>query len=318
MMNTISNSTVLTCSLELPKHYRTDDILAFHNRDVLAVAESVDGHSLRKGLLWNRQAACLTIRFNQNSADAELVIDGLAATNDADALFNLVQRMLGLTQSIEDFEHSYRQHPQLGVLIAQQPGLRVPTSATVFEALSWAITGQQISVSAAISIRRKLIQAAGLRHSSGLACYPDAKQLALLSESDLRQAGFSQAKAQTLLAVSRMIEIGELSLEKIIDTSNVEEVRRQLLLIRGIGPWTVNYALLRGFGWLDGSLHGDVAVRHGLQALLGSADKVTEQQAQQWLMPFSPWRALVAAHLWAFSIRQARDRGCNSTARNRA
>ncbi|TAK64755.1 MAG: DNA-3-methyladenine glycosylase 2 family protein [Methylobacter sp.] len=317
-MDTVSNNTVLTCSLELPKHYRADDILAFHNRDVLAVAESVDGHSLRKGLLWNHQAACLTIRFNNNSADVELAIDGLATTNDADALFNLVRRMLGLTQQVEDFEQSYRQHPQLGMLIAQQPGLRVPTSATVFEALSWAITGQQISVSAAISIRRKLIQAAGVMHSSGLACYPDAKQLALLSESDLRQAGFSQTKAQTLLVVSRMIEIEELSLENVIGTSNIEEIRRQLLQIRGIGPWTVNYALLRGFGWLDGSLHGDVAVRHGLQALLGNADKMTEQQAQQWLMPFSPWRALVAAHLWAFSIRQARVRRCNSTARNRA
>jgi DNA-3-methyladenine glycosylase II len=301
----VPSNTVLTCSLELPNHFRTNDILSFHNRDALAIAESVDDHSLRKGLLWNNQAACLAIRFNKNSADAELVIDGLANANDVDVLYGMVRRMLGLTQQIENFEQSYRQHPQLGVLIAQQPGLRVPTSATVFEALSWAITGQQISLSAAISIRRKLIQTAGLQHSSGLACYPDAKQLARLSESDLRQAGFSQAKVQTLLAVSRMIVTGELSLEDGINTPAAEEIRQQLLQIRGIGPWTINYALLRGFGWLDGSLHGDVAVRRGLQALLGSADKITEQQAQHWLAPFSPWRALIAAHLWALSTHQA-------------
>jgi DNA-3-methyladenine glycosylase II len=311
------NRTVLACSLELPQHYRTEDILAFHKRDALAIAESVDDHSLRKGLVWNNQAACLTIRFNQNSADAELVIDGTANANDADEFCGIVRRMLGLNQQVEDFERIYRHHPQLGLLIAQQPGLRVPTTTTVFEALSWAITAQQISVKAAISIRRKLIQTAGLQHSSGLLCYPAAKQLARVSESDLRQIGFSNNKAQTLLAVSRMIENGEIRLKNEVNTEDVEEIRRQLLQIRGIGPWTVNYALLRGFGWLDGSLHGDIAVRGGLQALLGSTDKITEQQAQQWLSQFSPWRALVAAHLWAFFIRHTQEQRLNSPTKNR-
>jgi len=316
-MTAISNSAVLTCSQQLPKHYRANDILAFHKRDALAIAESVDDHSLHKGLVWNNQAACLTIRFNQNSADAELVIDGLADANDDDVFYAMVRRMLGLNQRIEDFEQIYRQHPQIGLLIAQQPGLRVPTSATVFEALSWAITAQQISVKAAISMRRKLIQAAGLQHSGGLLCYPNATQLSKISESDLRQAGFSQSKAHTLLTVSRMIENGEIGLKSEVNTADVEEIRRQLLQIRGIGPWTINYALLRGFGWLDGSLHGDVAVRSGLQALLGSVDKITEQQAQRWLAQFSPWRALVAAHLWAFFIRHTKERRLNLTTTNR-
>lgn len=299
------NRTILTCSLQLPAHYRPNDILAFHKRDVLAVAESVDGHSLRKGLVWNNHPACLTIRFNRNSADAELVIDGLANTNDVDEFYGRVRRMLGLNQQIEEFEQIYLHHPQIGLLIARQPGLRVPTSATFFEALSWAITAQQISVRAAISIRRKLIQTAGLQHSSGLACYPDAKQLVMLSESDLRRVGFSTNKAQTLLAVSRMIANNELHWKNEAGAPDVEEMGRQLLQIRGIGPWTVNYALLRGFGWLDGSLHGDIAVRRGLQALLGSVDKITEQQARQWLEQFSPWRALVAVHLWAFLATSA-------------
>ncbi|MGZ5008519.1 MAG: DNA-3-methyladenine glycosylase family protein, partial [Methylobacter sp.] len=301
-------NATLTCSLELPEHYRSEDILAFHKRDASAIAESVDDHSLSKGLVWNNRAACLTIRFRQTGADAGLRIDGSAEANDDDVFHAMVRRMLGLNQQIEDFEQTYRQHPQIGLLIAQQPGLRVPTSATVFEALSWAVTAQQISVKAAISIRRKLIQAAGLTHSGGLLCYPDARQLVMLSDSDLRQAGFSQSKAQTLLTLSRMIENGEIGLKSEINTEDVDEITRQLLQIRGIGPWTVNYALLRGFGWLDGSLHGDIAVRSGLQALLGRADKVTEQQARQWLAQFSPWRALVAAHLWAFFIRYSRER----------
>jgi DNA-3-methyladenine glycosylase II len=37
-----------------------------------------------------------------------------------------------------------------------------------------------------------------------------------------------------------------------------------------------------------------------LQKLLAVTEPVSEQQARQWLAPFSPWRALVAVHLWAF------------------
>lgn len=293
-MNTVN------CSLPLPDNYRSDDMLKFHQRDVLAVAELVDAGSLSKGILWNGSPACLSIRFETSCAQVELAIDGIAVAGDTEALRKLGQRMLGLDQPIEEFEQRYRDHPQLGILIAGQPGLRVPVTASVFEALSWAIICQQISVRAAVAIRRKLIQLAALRHSSGLYCYPDVQHVAEFSENDLRQTGFSQNKAQCLLAVSRMIAAGELVLEYSTEELPVERIREQLLKIRGIGPWTVNYALLRGFGWLDGSLHGDLAVRRGLQKLLAVTEPVSEQQARQWLAPFSPWRALVAVHLWAF------------------
>lgn len=303
MSVTVRRNNLLACSLELPKHYRLDDILKFHGRDAFAIAESVDHHSLRKGLLWNNQAACLTIHFSENTANAELAIDGLVNTDDHCAFKNQIIRMLGLNQPIDDFEELYQRHPQLGLLIDNRPGLRIPVSASFFEALSWAIIGQQISVSAAIAIRRKLIQSADLCHSSGLFCYPNAHRLSEMSENDLRQAGFSQSKAQTLLTVSRMTVSGALALESWTDTPNIEDIHRQLQQIKGIGQWTINYALLRGLGWLDGSLHGDVAVRRGLQILLGSSSKINEMQCQQWLALFSPWRALVAAHLWAFIVR---------------
>jgi len=275
-------------------------MLKFHHRDALAVAEVVNADSLRKGILWNGSPACLTICFEQTSAQAALAIDGISAVDDAEALRKLVQRMLGLDQPIEEFERRYRDHPQLGILIAGQSGLRVPVTASIFEALSWAIICQQISVSAAVAIRRKLILLAALRHSSGLYCFPDALHVADFSDIDLRQAGFSQSKAQCLLTLSRMIIDGELMLEYTGAKLSIDRIREQLLKIRGIGPWTVNYALLRGFGWLDGSLHGDLAVRRGLQKLLGISEPVGEQQAQQWLAPFSPWRALIAVHLWTF------------------
>jgi DNA-3-methyladenine glycosylase II len=210
----------------------------------------------------------------------------------------MVRRMLGLTQGIEMFEERYRDHPQLGILIARQPGLRIPATATPFEALAWAITGQQISVGAAVSLRRKLIGAVNIRHSGGLFCHPDAHRIRELREETLRQAGFSTTKARTLLALSALVADDELPLDAWVETLLVDVMREQLEAVRGIGPWTVNYSLLRGFGWLDGSLHGDAAVRRGLQTLLDAPDRIREEDARNWLAQFSPWRALVGAHRW--------------------
>ena len=287
------------CRIELPQGFRRNDVLAFHRRDAQQISERIDGNVLQKGLMWDDVPACLELRFGECAVTAALALDGEGLPDVRKRLRTTVRRMLGLTQPVEIFERAYRRHPLIGKLITRNRGLRVPLTATPFEAMAWAITGQQISVSAAVSVRRRFIQSAGSRHSGGLWCFPQAGQVARLGEDDLRRAGFSKAKAATLLALSAQIEQGRLPLDDWLDVPDEEAIRARLIAIRGIGPWTVSYALLRGFGLLDGSLHGDVAVRRNLQELLAREDKVGEVEAQAWLMEFSPWRALVAAHLWA-------------------
>lgn len=291
-------SARLSCTLALPPRFRAGDMLAFHRRDAQEIAERVTEQAIHKGIVWRGKPACLAIRFEAHRAEAELAIDGSISARSQQAFENMVRRMLGLNQDIERFEQRYRRHPQLGPLIQRQAGLRVPVSPTPFEALTWAIAAQQISVKAAIALRRNLIRAAGVRHSDGLWCYPEARQLANLTTKDLRNAGFSAAKTRTLLALSAEVANDTLPLDAWLDALPMAEIEARLLAVRGIGPWTVNYTLLRGFGWLDGSLHGDAAVRRGMQVLLKTQDKISEQHAKAWLAEFSPWRALVAAHLW--------------------
>ncbi len=294
-------SPQLHCRFALPADYRAGDVLAFHRRDPQALAERVGAHTLEKGLVWAGRPACLTVSFEDGEAQASLCMDGppAAAETSAAALQAMVRRMLGLDQDVVAFEARHRGHPQLGGLIACQPGLRVPAAATPFEALSWAITGQQISVGAALALRRRLIAATGLRHSGGLICYPTAAEVAALDEAALRAAGFSTAKARTLLDLAENVRQGALTLDAWAAAPDPERIRAHLLAQRGIGPWTADYTLLRGYGWLDGSLHGDAAVRRALHALRGGASVPGERETRDWLAPFSPWRALVGAHLWA-------------------
>lgn len=302
--------------ISLPDNFRRADFLSFHQRDTQMLAERWDEKNLYKGIMWGTLPACLQFTFGTGK-QLQVLLDidsGRKKIDEAKTrqrLQQLAKHMLGLNQSTIEFETFAASNTDLKNLVTGQSGLRVPQSASPFEALSWAITGQQISLGAAISLRRKLIQQAGVMHSSGIICYPGPEQILALSHTDLRTCSFSQTKATTLLTLAQLIHTGALPLQQWLDdywsgqALAAEHIYAQLIQVRGIGPWTIHYALLRGFGWLDGSLHGDVAVRRNLQRLLieqqkyTGADKISEMQTQEWLAGFSPWRALVAAHLWA-------------------
>ncbi|MDQ7988269.1 MAG: base excision DNA repair protein [Candidatus Dactylopiibacterium sp.] len=284
-----------SCVLPLPEGFRARDLFAFHGRDASALAETVQAGSLRKGIVWQGRPAVLMLTLTP--AEARATLTGAAGEGEARALLPLVRRMLGLAQAVETFEATHAAHAQIGALIARQRGLRVPATATPFEALSWAITGQQISLAAALSLRRRLILACGLR-ADGLGCYPDAAAILALAPAALREAGFSAAKAATLRTVATAVADGALPLDDWSEALPSDAAQR-LLACRGVGPWTVDYTLLRGFGWLDGSLHGDAAVRRALQRVLGLDARPDAETTRRWLLPFAPWRALVGAHLWA-------------------
>ncbi|MTC48770.1 3-methyladenine DNA glycosylase 2 [Providencia alcalifaciens] len=285
-------------TISLPLYYRIDDFFAFHLRDPQNIAEIVEKNTLRKGIIWQGHAAQIRLSIDDKQATLQLDVDSAETPPTPNELHHLAIHLLGLNQPIEQFEEQYLTHPILGKLIAPQRGVRVYQSATTFEALVWAIIGQQISVLAAIAIRRRFIQAVGQQHSSGIWCFPTAESVMNVDDEMLRQSGFSLDKIIALRGLCDAIQAGKLDLESAVTPDNVNDVTAQLLAIKGIGPWTVSYGLLRGFNYLDGSLHGDVAVRRNLQTLLTQDTQPSAKETQEWLTQFTPWRALVAAHLW--------------------
>ena len=285
-------------TLELPPGYRQADALAFHARDGAGVAEQTSAESsparIRKGVLLCGIPVLLDIALHPAQAICSVQADGALPAGAMAMAEAALPGMLGLRIDPLPLAALAAGDALLAPLLRARPGLRIMQSASVFEALSWAIIGQQINLSFAIALRRTLILQAGRQHGSGLWCYPEALDVARLDPETLTSRKFSRAKADTLLRVARLIANGELDLSLPPD-----QVAPALLAIKGIGPWTVNYALLRGYGDADCSLHGDVAIRLALQRLLGELEKPTIARAQHILAQYRPHRSMAAAHLWA-------------------
>lgn len=153
----------------------------------------------------------------------------------------------------------------LGALLPQLPFAQVGT-ADPHEMLVRAIVGQQITVAQATS------QLAALALLAGEPPVDDALTRVFPSPAQIAEGAGSvlkgpRARIDTVIRATAAIASGELVLAHDVD---LVQLRADLLALKGIGPWTADYVLLR-LGDPDVHLPGDVAVRRGA-ALLGILD----------------------------------------------
>jgi DNA-3-methyladenine glycosylase II len=291
---------MLELDIALPPLYRSADVIAFHGRDAEGVAEQAAANRIRKGVLLAGVPVVLAAAIEPGAARCTIDIEGPASGQVREQAREALLNLLGLRIDPAPFMLSARADALLGPVIERTPALRIVQSATVFEALTWAVIGQQINLPFAIALRRTFIQQAGRKHASGLWCYPEAGDAARLDVEALTSRKFSRAKAETLLRLARLVDEGQLTLDRNADPGQASEA---LLAVKGIGPWTVNYTLLRGYGYPDCSLHGDVAIRTAFQRLLGEPVKPGIARTEALLAPYKPHRTMAAAYLWA-SLKQ--------------
>lgn len=291
--------TAYAFELTLPEGYDARHALNFHARDSLNVAEQVSRFGIRKGIVLSSAPVVLDIGLEApGTARCGILVDGQCTPELQEEARQACEKILGLRLDPQDFQNLVVGDALFAPLVAQNRGLRVVQSATVFEALTWAIIGQQINVPFAVSLRRTFIQQAGRMHSSGLWCYPDPEAAARIGVEQLTSRQFSLTKAQTLLRLANLMAANELDLV-LSRTNTIEAISEALLKVKGIGPWTVNYALLRGYAHADCSLHGDVAVRAAIHHLTGAPSRPDLKAAQAFLEAYRPHRTMAAAHLWA-------------------
>jgi AraC family transcriptional regulator of adaptative response / DNA-3-methyladenine glycosylase II len=277
-------------TLHLPAGYRVREVLDFYGRDPASVSERVYPGGLDKALLIEGKPSLVEIRFE--GGQAVVRTDGSCAF----AAHRAVTRMLGLDSDAKGFERRFAKDPLLGALIRRQRGLRIPLTPQPWEALAWAIMGQQISLKAAVALRRELITAFGEGHRGGLRAHPSAEVIAGLDVDTLRKLKFSRSKAEYLIEAARAVASGQIPMDNLRELSS-QRAGRLLGSVRGIGPWTIQYVFLRGFGLADCLPSGDAGLAQGLGRLCG--ERPDERRIREMMARFAPFRSYATYHVWA-------------------
>ncbi len=180
-------------------------------------------------------------------------------------------------------------------LYAQYRGLRPLQFVNAFEGVAWAILGQQISVQVASTLKNRIAEKYGTSWR-GKFVFPSSSVIARLGYEDLVRLHLSRAKAQYLVDLANLIERG-LSLERFYRLPT-EHALEELVKIKGIGPWTARYVLLRVFGHVDVIPFQDVALQHQWSRLNGLERKVCQQHLVNASGLWGSYAGLLAFYLW--------------------
>jgi DNA-3-methyladenine glycosylase II len=216
--------------------------------------------------------------------------------------------LFSLDHPIQSFYRLTRSEPTLRGTERTFRDLRLPRDPSLYEALLHSIVGQQLSVSAANALKRRLIDRWSVPlHFDGVEVphVPRPSRLSAVSTAQLRAVGMSRAKARALRALAGWARRGPPSSGTLAQLPLRRAVDR-LDALPGVGRWTAENALLRGAGRTDVFVAGDLGVRVALDRYHVLPRSAPEDEARAWSDRHYPgWGSYATLYLWS---KLSRDR----------
>jgi DNA-3-methyladenine glycosylase II len=193
--------------------------------------------------------------------------------------------------------------PVLARLIAARPDFDPRQWMTelppmdLFGALLFQIVGQQLSVAAT----RRILGRIEARFGGRL---PSAADVLGADPATFRDAGLSWRKISTLRDLAGRLSDGRLDPE-VLSSLPDDEIMAELTAISGIGPWTVQGALIIALGREDVVLPGDLALRKAIQAAYQLDHLPSQQEVLAIAEKWRPYRSLATSYLFSAAFERA-------------
>jgi DNA-3-methyladenine glycosylase II len=193
--------------------------------------------------------------------------------------------------------HLRRVDPVLAQLIDDRPAfdprawLAQLPPMDLYGALLFQVVGQQLSVLATRRILGRVEDLFGGR-------LPAPAEVLSLDPRQLREAGLSWRKIQTLRDLAERMSDGRLDQEVLRGLPD-DELMACLTMVPGIGPWTVQGALIIALGREDVVLPGDLALRKAVRAAYKLDHLPSQQEVLAVAEKWRPYRSLATSYLFS-------------------
>lgn len=165
----------------------------------------------------------------------------------------------------------------------------IPKRPQGFETLVLLILEQQVSMDSAKATFLKL-------KSKEINFQPES--LLQISDEEYRKIGVSRQKTAYIKALSHSIIQNEIDMESLA-TKSSQQVREELIKIKGIGNWTIDVYLMFSLQAPDIIPLGDIAVIKTIKELLDIHDK---QEMENYVEKWSPFRSAATFLLWHYYL----------------
>lgn len=293
----------LTLTIAPRPPFRLDLTVWALRRRAHNVVDRFDNNVWRRLVVIGRSPVALAVRQTRFGARPQIEVRIESARPQAvkAEVAALVTKMLGLECDLADFYRLARGDPRLRELADRLLGMKPVRYATVFEAFANAVACQLVSLSAGMHVINRMVEEFGVR-SSAIRSFPAAGAIARSNPDALRALGLSRQKGDYLVGLARLaIDPNDRDFAS-IDQFNNDDAIARLLKIRGVGRWTAEYVMLRGFGRIDIFPGDDVGGRNKLFEWFGASGAPSYDRVRKMLERWHPYGGLIYLHLIVNSV----------------
>lgn len=218
-------------------------------------------------------------------------------------LTQYVSSWFDLNKDLKPFYHLLQSDQRLAYLTEQLYGLRIVGIPDVFEAICWSIIGQQINLSFAHKLKRRLIEHYGTKvewQGMDLYHFPSPEAMLGIDEAYLHNSQqFSRSKLKYLKNVAEAFSSGTISKEKLISLPSFAERQALLTSVKGIGVWSANYTLMKALNQQEAVPYGDTGLSQALYNLGVITDRKDLRAMEEFFKGFPGWEAYLVFYLWS-------------------
>ncbi|WHZ00622.1 DNA-3-methyladenine glycosylase [Neobacillus sp. YX16] len=237
----------------------------------------------------------LIIRFLGESMQTTTVIHA--------EVVRYVREWFDLDRDISPFYSMAKEDPLLGPAVDSFYGLRIIGIPDLFEALCWGILGQQINLSFAYTLKRRLVEKFGrsvVHDGITYWVFPSPEDITGLQVEELESLRMTKKKSEYLIGVAQLMVEEKLTKEKLLNLSNHKDAEKMLVKIRGIGPWTANYVLMRCLRYPSAFPIDDVGLHNAIKHRLGKELKPTKEEIIKLAVNWTNWESYATFYLWRY------------------
>ena len=160
-----------------------------------------------------------------------------------------------------------------------------------FKSLLRSIIHQQLSGKAARTIENRFLE---LYNGNR---YPTPEEVLKTPAEAIQNVGISRMKTEYIRGLAKIIDDGDIRLEKLSELSN-DEVGNILKEVKGIGQWTVDMFLIFSLNRPDIFPLNDLGIQKGLMLLLGRQKILSQESMLSHSKKWKPYRTLASLYLW--------------------
>lgn len=272
--------------------------LDFLQRSPHELLHTADDRSVTKAI--ETKDGIVPIRVSEQNGKLLIETPAPIKKDGQQVIIDYVEDWFDLKTDLSLFYKLARKDELLKDLVKKFNGYRIVSIPDLFESLVWAVIGQQINVAFAYTIKQRYVKAFGEKlqwEGKELFLFPTPTTAMSISDEELYAMQFSRQKARYVKLIAEAFASGELSKEKIAPLS-LEEAKKELTKIKGIGNWTANYAMMKTFRRPDAFPLEDVALHNAIRILKGMKKKPSLQTVKRVFKNYKGWEAYATLYLW--------------------